>query len=675
MKSNKKVDLIKIDLFFCDYLFKFIHFQNEYNHHQNWNLFNLIFNLLADTWLLGQYVCDLYLSLDYTVSNASVANLILISFDRYFSITRPLTYRVNRTTLKVKCFIAFSWFVSIFIWVPLIIWPYIDTSKKRNNDNECKVQFLYEDKFLTLLTASIAFYIPVIIIITLYYKIWVATKKRNIELKKLQAEEQYASMSASVSINKINTKNTNNTNTTNNNNNNNNADDNEESDEMVPKVLTKKKRNEFRLKKFLFNLVDKEDEIEPNTLTQTNPTSNTNEIIHSSVSIESNLNAINNNNKKTIQAAHAIGESRSSNEDDVWQMRTACKRFDNRLSDFGLKTSDSFLNKTLNPNDKPKKSKSYNIFYSILRLNKTKKKQDVFSSNNRNNKNLDGSNESKIDPKNKSNTSINTNNTLNNSINKKVSSLCKYCQTRKVIMQLEEFSQAKKDINNNNNSNIKDNNDTISKSSLSSNNKVKSLTSDNTVSQTNMIECKICKKKLLTINSSKSSNDIYSKDKIVKIDDNLNNENKINKSQLNVNDLNDTNSNNTTKNQISKSNSCNLIYSNDNKQKNNNKMLNEPLNYNKKLLSESNLKIKQTNNYSQNNNNNTANNNFINNNINNKKIVTKKLEKKNDQKAAKTLSAILLAFIITWTPYNVSVVVNTFCNNCLDKYIMWQHFG
>ena len=121
------------------YLFKFIHFQNEYNHHQNLNLFNLIFNFLADTWLLGQYVCDLYLSLDYTVSNASVANLILISFDRYFSITRPLTYRVNRTTLKVKCFIAFSWFVSIFIWVPLIIWPYIDTSKKRNNDNECKV--------------------------------------------------------------------------------------------------------------------------------------------------------------------------------------------------------------------------------------------------------------------------------------------------------------------------------------------------------------------------------------------------------------------------------------------------------------------------------------------------------------------------------------------------------
>lgn len=53
----------------------------------------------------------------------------------------------------------------------------------------------------------------------------------------------------------------------------------------------------------------------------------------------------------------------------------------------------------------------------------------------------------------------------------------------------------------------------------------------------------------------------------------------------------------------------------------------------------------------------------------------KKLEKKQDQKAAKTLSAILLAFIITWTPYNINVVINTFCNNCLDKFEIWQSFG
>ncbi|KAK7071710.1 Muscarinic acetylcholine receptor M5, partial [Halocaridina rubra] len=42
-----------------------------------------------------------------------------------------------------------------------------------------------------------------------------------------------------------------------------------------------------------------------------------------------------------------------------------------------------------------------------------------------------------------------------------------------------------------------------------------------------------------------------------------------------------------------------------------------------------------------------------------KKKKKKNTEKKQDRKAAKTLSAILLAFIVTWTPYNVLVLLKT----------------
>jgi len=44
-------------------------------------------------------------------------------------------------------------------------------------------------------------------------------------------------------------------------------------------------------------------------------------------------------------------------------------------------------------------------------------------------------------------------------------------------------------------------------------------------------------------------------------------------------------------------------------------------------------------------------------------------ERRQEQKAAKTLSAILLAFVITWTPYNVFAIVQTFCADCIHQHL------
>jgi len=76
--------------------------------------------LLMKRWPLGPVVCDAWLSLDYTMSNASVANLLVISFDRYFSVTRPLTYRVRRTPRTAAVLIAGAWLVSVLLWTPWI---------------------------------------------------------------------------------------------------------------------------------------------------------------------------------------------------------------------------------------------------------------------------------------------------------------------------------------------------------------------------------------------------------------------------------------------------------------------------------------------------------------------------------------------------------------------------
>lgn len=86
-------------------------------------------------WPLSQALCDIWLSIDYMASNASVMNLLAISVDRYFSVTRPLSYRARRTTKIAALMILSAWGLSTVIWVPTInAWPYIEG--KPNLDKE-----------------------------------------------------------------------------------------------------------------------------------------------------------------------------------------------------------------------------------------------------------------------------------------------------------------------------------------------------------------------------------------------------------------------------------------------------------------------------------------------------------------------------------------------------------
>ena len=44
-------------------------------------------------------------------------------------------------------------------------------------------------------------------------------------------------------------------------------------------------------------------------------------------------------------------------------------------------------------------------------------------------------------------------------------------------------------------------------------------------------------------------------------------------------------------------------------------------------------------------------------------------EKKADRKAAKTLAAILLAFVLTWTPYNINVLIEVWSPGSVNSWI------
>ncbi|CAF1211505.1 unnamed protein product [Rotaria sordida] len=138
-----------------------------------------------DRWPFGSFLCHVWLSVDYTMSNASVANLLLICFDRYFSITRPLTYRSKRTPKRASIMIGCGWVISCLIWTPWIwIWPYVD---ERLPEDECRLPFASKAT-VAIPTAIAAFYLPVTLMCLLYFRIFRETVKRRKELHRLQAQ-------------------------------------------------------------------------------------------------------------------------------------------------------------------------------------------------------------------------------------------------------------------------------------------------------------------------------------------------------------------------------------------------------------------------------------------------------------------------------------------------------
>ncbi|TRY92939.1 hypothetical protein DNTS_029861 [Danionella cerebrum] len=141
--------------------------------------------ILMGYWSLGNIACDLWLALDYVASNASVMNLLVISFDRYFSITRPLTYRAKRTPKRAGIMIGLAWFISFILWAPPILcWQYFVGERTVPHD-QCQIQFLSEP-IITFGTAIAAFYVPVSIMTILYCKIYKETEKRTKNLAELQ---------------------------------------------------------------------------------------------------------------------------------------------------------------------------------------------------------------------------------------------------------------------------------------------------------------------------------------------------------------------------------------------------------------------------------------------------------------------------------------------------------
>lgn len=127
---------------------------------------------VSHTWTLGQVMCDIWLSSDITCCTASILHLCVIALDRYWAITDAVEYSKKRTPARAAGMIATAWVIAISISLPPFFWRQV----KAEEVTSCNVNT--DHIFYTVYSTFGAFYIPTLLLIALYGRIYVEARKR-----------------------------------------------------------------------------------------------------------------------------------------------------------------------------------------------------------------------------------------------------------------------------------------------------------------------------------------------------------------------------------------------------------------------------------------------------------------------------------------------------------------
>ncbi|XP_028324031.1 5-hydroxytryptamine receptor 7-like [Gouania willdenowi] len=126
-------------------------------------------DLIGGRWLFGHFFCNVFIAMDVMCCTASIMTLCVISIDRYLGITKPLTYPVRQNGCCMAKMIVSVWLLSASITLPpLFGWA--------QNVNDGRVCLISQDFGYTVYSTAVAFYIPMSVMLIMYYRIYRAAK-------------------------------------------------------------------------------------------------------------------------------------------------------------------------------------------------------------------------------------------------------------------------------------------------------------------------------------------------------------------------------------------------------------------------------------------------------------------------------------------------------------------
>lgn len=130
---------------------------------------------ITGKWVLGEFACDVWISMDVVCCTASILNLCAIAYDRFKAIVEPMKYSRKRTFSRAAIVIMFVWIYSICIAFPRHI-GWRKESELHLPDGECVIS---RELGYTFYSTFGAFFIPLMFMLYFYYQIYCATCVRR----------------------------------------------------------------------------------------------------------------------------------------------------------------------------------------------------------------------------------------------------------------------------------------------------------------------------------------------------------------------------------------------------------------------------------------------------------------------------------------------------------------
>ncbi|XP_066138340.1 trissin receptor-like isoform X2 [Euwallacea fornicatus] len=134
-----------------------------------------LFNYIVESWILGDFLCKMYVFIQSLSNSASIVILVVICVERYLAILHPISSKQILTTIRLRIVMVVVWITCILYSVPKFFWGNTVRNVRYTGNSYETVCILnrqkYNSRHFDIIHFVLLYVIPLGIISILYTRI------------------------------------------------------------------------------------------------------------------------------------------------------------------------------------------------------------------------------------------------------------------------------------------------------------------------------------------------------------------------------------------------------------------------------------------------------------------------------------------------------------------------